>query len=120
MRGPVFLCASFGLSAFSLFAQVRIVAITVDDLPYAGGALAGTNADTSPPAERVNRLLLAAFHAHHVPATGFVIQQNVEALGTKFGPGILREWIREGFDLGITPTPTRTSTFSPRSRSNRR
>src|SRR5258708_3351166 len=104
MPGLVFLCASFGLSllsAFSIFAQVRSVAITVDDLPYAGGALARTNAaGASSAAERVNRKLLAAFHAHHVPVTGFVIQERVEALGPKSGPGILKEWIRGGFDLG--------------------
>jgi peptidoglycan/xylan/chitin deacetylase (PgdA/CDA1 family) len=104
MRGLVFLCASFVLSllsALSIFAQARSVAITVDDLPYAGGALAGANAsEASSAAELVNRKLLAAFHAHHVFVTGFVIQKNVEALGAKSGPGILKEWIRGGFDLG--------------------
>jgi len=104
MRGLISLCASFGLSllsALSIFAQTRSVAITVDDLPYAGAALAGANAsDASSAAELVNQKLLGAFHAHHVPVTGFVIQKNVETLGTKFGPGILQEWIRGGFDLG--------------------
>ena len=105
MRGLVFLCAPFVLSllsALSIFAQARSVAITVDDLPYAGGALAGANAasEASSAAELFNRKLLAAFHAHHVPVTGFVIQKYVEALGAKAGPGILKEWIRGGFDLG--------------------
>src|SRR4051794_32234817 len=104
MRGLVFLCVFLGLlwlSAFSIFAQVRSVAITVDDLPYAGGGLSGTNAaDASSAAERVNRKLMAAFRAHRVPVTGFVFQKRVEALGPKSGPGILKEWIRRGFDLG--------------------
>jgi peptidoglycan/xylan/chitin deacetylase (PgdA/CDA1 family) len=73
----------------------------VDDLPYAGGALVVASAsEASSTAEMVNRKLLAALQAHHVPATGFVIQKTVESLGPASGPGILREWISRGFDLG--------------------
>src|ERR1039457_2786505 len=104
MRVLVFLCAALGLSLLSAFhtpAHGRSVAITVDDLPYAGGALVGGNASEAfSEAEIVNRKLLAAFEAHHVPATGFVIQKRVDALGTESGPRILKEWIRGGFDLG--------------------
>jgi len=104
MRGPGFRCVFIVLtllSALSIFAQTRIVAITVDDLPYAGGALAGANtSELASAAELANRKLLAAFHVHHVPVTGFVIQKNVEMLGAKSGIGILNEWIRGGLDLG--------------------
>jgi peptidoglycan/xylan/chitin deacetylase (PgdA/CDA1 family) len=69
------------------FAQGRSVAITIDDLPYAGGKTQST-------AEAVNRKILDVLHAHHAPATGFVNQKGV------VGPQILREWIEGGFDLG--------------------
>ena len=105
MRGLCFLSISTVLSLFSswqaAFAQGRTVAITVDDLPYAGGALAMTSvSEASSTAEIVNRKLLAALQAHNVPVTGFVIQKTVESLGPESGPGILKEWISRGFDLG--------------------
>jgi len=59
MRGLDFPCASFRALLtvrVSLFAQPRSVAITVDDLPYAGGALAAANASVaSSAAELANR-----------------------------------------------------------------
>ena len=70
------------------------MAITVDDLPYAGGKVEVSAA------RAVNGRLLAALRAHHAPATGFAIQQVVESLGSRAGTGILKEWIQEGFDLG--------------------
>ncbi len=79
--------------AFALSAQGRSVAITVDDLPNAG---AGSAAD----AEAINKELLAAFQTHQVPVTGFVIQQRVEALGPERGAKILRQWTKQGLDLG--------------------
>jgi peptidoglycan/xylan/chitin deacetylase (PgdA/CDA1 family) len=81
----------FSLSA--ALAQERTVAITVDDLPFAGD---GAAADIS----AFNLDLLAAFQAHHVPVTGFVIQKRVESLGLASGTRILKEWIARGFDLG--------------------
>lgn len=95
---------AFGLATLAVFqtslpacAQVRTVAITVDDLPYQSGTL---NASDAPAAETANRELLAAFRAHRVPVTGFVIEKSVEALGSDIGKRILKEWIGEGFDLG--------------------
>jgi len=88
MRVSATLC----LFSLSMFAQARTVAITVDDLPYAGGA-------HPPTAEPVNRKLLAAFKTHHVPVTGFAIQKTVELFGDA-GTRILKEWISQGFDLG--------------------
>jgi len=89
---------SFALAAFP---QNRTVAITVDDLPYAA-------ADASPsllPRDNqqvrgVNRRLLSAFRAHHVPVTGFVVQKRVEELGKDAGTGILARWTGTGLDLG--------------------
>src|SRR5258708_38394582 len=99
MRCLGFLCASVGLS-LSVFAQGRSVAITVDDLPYAGGSLAGASiAGTSSPAEIVNRKLLDAFQARHIPVTAFVSQKTGESLGPASVPRILKEWTRRGLDL---------------------
>jgi peptidoglycan-N-acetylglucosamine deacetylase len=78
---------------FAVFGHARTVAITVDDLPNAG---AGSAAD----AEAINKQLLSAFQTHHVPVTGFVIQQRVEALGPERGTKILRQWTKQGLDLG--------------------
>jgi len=36
------------------------------------------------------------FQKHHIPVTGFVIQKNVEAVGST----VLADWIARGFDLG--------------------
>jgi peptidoglycan/xylan/chitin deacetylase (PgdA/CDA1 family) len=104
MRGLCFFCAPLALAIFwslGAFAQGRTVAITVDDLPYTGGALASqkVSAEASA-AEIVNDRLLAAFRARHVPVTGFVIQKHVESLGPLAGTRILKEWISQGFDLG--------------------
>ncbi|MCU1272737.1 MAG: hypothetical protein JWO48_168 [Bryobacterales bacterium] len=74
------------------------MAITVDDLPYA--PVAANVSELPAAAEIVNGKLLAAFKVHHVPVTGFVIQKRVEALGSAAGTRILKEWIRQGFDLG--------------------
>jgi peptidoglycan/xylan/chitin deacetylase (PgdA/CDA1 family) len=104
MPGLDFLCASVGLALFSslgVFAQGRSVAITVDDLPYAGGTLAVPNvSEVSSTAEIVNHKLLLALQVHHVPVTGFVIQKTVESLGPASGIRILKEWTSRGFDLG--------------------
>lgn len=83
-----------------LFAQERTVSITVDDLPYAAGRLVSADAAAeASQARMVNRQLLAAFHRHRVPVTGFVIQMGIESLGSA-GPQILRQWTRQGLDLG--------------------
>ena len=95
-------CVCAALAVFcspGLVAQKRTVAITVDDLPYAPGGAAADAAGETSQAESVNRRLLAAFRAHHVPVTGFVIQKRVEALGAA-GSKILKRWTSEGLDLG--------------------
>jgi len=77
------------------FPQTRTVAITVDDLPCAGGV---SPCDAAA-AEAINRKLLAGLRRHHAPATGFVVQQQVEELGA-LGPQILKEWTKGEFALG--------------------
>jgi hypothetical protein len=54
------LCISAVLFLFSALAQERNVAITVDDLPFAGDVV---SAKTAPTAEIVNRKLLTAFRS---------------------------------------------------------
>ncbi len=88
------------VSSSAAFGQSRTVAITVDDAPYAAGpyphdeyvAHAGR-------AKSDNARLLRAFKAHQAPVTAFVVQGNVELLGPA-GTAILKNWIKQGFDLG--------------------
>ena len=87
-------------SCLPLFAQTRTVAITVDDLPYAGRTDRELTARDTVFAEEVNRNLLRAFRNHKVPVTGFVNGKRMEALGQKPGSQILRHWLVQGLDLG--------------------
>ena len=88
------------LGVAGLFGQSRTVAITVDDLPYAHGTFVYDDVSAEASAAlHVNDNLLDTFRAHHVPVTGFVIQQQVEYLGP-VGTQILRKWVSSGFDLG--------------------
>ncbi|HUI80571.1 MAG TPA: polysaccharide deacetylase family protein [Bryobacteraceae bacterium] len=95
-------CAiSILLSGSPAFAQPKTVAITVDDLPFAGGMLSHRAAPApADQAKTVNGRLLAAFSARHIPVTGFVIQHGVELLPPESGTRILEEWVSRGFDLG--------------------
>src|ERR1019366_1363298 len=94
-----FLLALLGLS-LRASAQQRIVSITVDDLPYVRRTHTALTLTDVNHARKVNRELLVAFKKHRVPVTGFVNEGRVEGLGPKAGPQILRQWIREGLDLG--------------------
>ena len=72
----------------------------MDDLPYVrGDSGALSPADTTAAAE-VNRTLVNALRAHHVPATGFVIGQYVEALGVGAATRMLTPWTSGALDLG--------------------
>jgi peptidoglycan/xylan/chitin deacetylase (PgdA/CDA1 family) len=81
-------------------AQGRQVAVTVDDLPYTGGDSRALSPSDAPTAAEVNRKLFAALRQHHVPVTGFVIQQGVEELGVAAGTRILANWTSGAFNLG--------------------
>ncbi|HMA39886.1 MAG TPA: polysaccharide deacetylase family protein [Gemmatimonadales bacterium] len=82
------------------FTQSRRVAVTVDDLPYAGGDSQALSPSDATTAAAVNRTLIAALRKHHVPATGFVIQQRVDQLGVAAGTRILANWTGGALDLG--------------------
>ncbi len=81
-------------------AQRRTVAITVDDLPYAGHTRTGLTLGDAAIAREVNHKLLMAFKKYRVPVTGFVIGTRADSPESKSGSDILREWIRQGLDLG--------------------
>ena len=81
-------------------AQIHIVAITVDDLPLASGVPLPQRGAESRRAKQVNKAILRAFGRHHVPATGFVVEQGAETIGLPISRAILEQWTRPGFDLG--------------------
>jgi peptidoglycan/xylan/chitin deacetylase (PgdA/CDA1 family) len=103
VRCGYLLFVSVGLiisSSSSVFAQERSVAITVDDLPFAGISLTESNPSNAQRAATLaNRRLLTAFQRHRIPVTGFVIQKTAESLSAA-GARILKEWTDRGFDLG--------------------
>lgn len=88
--------AIFALASQSVAAQPeqRSVAITFDDLPMAGAGDVPV-AD----ARAANRAIVRALRRERVPATGFVTEQNVTALGDA-GRRLVRDWIAAGLDLG--------------------
>ena len=67
----------------------RVLAITVDDLPWFGRLAPG---DT--PAQ-ANRTLLSALSARGVHATGFVVCNNARSQSD-----VLEAWVTSGMDLG--------------------
>jgi len=73
----------------------RIVAITFDDLPYVS---AGSNPSTKAAIDAQRRIVQALQRAH-VPATGFVNEDKVEALGPA-GPLLLAKWNKGLLALG--------------------
>jgi peptidoglycan/xylan/chitin deacetylase (PgdA/CDA1 family) len=91
----ILLAPSASLPQEALLPQQKTVAITVDDLPYAGGSL-----QASPQlAEEVNKAILDGLKRKHAPATGFVIEQTVQSL-QPVGAKLLADWVSAGFDLG--------------------
>lgn len=73
----------------------RVVAITFDDLPYVS---AGSNTSAKAAIDAQRRIVKALQRAH-VPATGFVNEDKVEALGPA-GPRLLTEWNKGLLALG--------------------
>jgi len=74
--------------------DARVVAITFDDLPFANAA-----AIERAEAVEADRAIRRTLVRRRVPATGFVTEDNVRALGPD-GPAILRGWLQDGLDLG--------------------
>jgi peptidoglycan/xylan/chitin deacetylase (PgdA/CDA1 family) len=73
--------------------QDKRVALTFDDLPFAGRA-------TPQQAPQINQAILSALRKHHAPAIGFVIGERALRLPEITRHAILQEWTGEGFDLG--------------------
>jgi peptidoglycan/xylan/chitin deacetylase (PgdA/CDA1 family) len=72
----------------------RRVAITIDDLPYAGGP------DSLPEMRDVTDALLGVLQAHQVPASGFVIGSRVlvaHQMAARLD--LLRRWTRAGMRI---------------------
>lgn len=73
----------------------RVVAITFDDLPYASDG-----STVSPDAAiAAQRYIVSALRRARVPATGFVNEDKVQALGPA-GPRLLAEWNKGLLALG--------------------
>lgn len=72
----------------------KLVAITFDDLPFADMTDKGRAE-----AVKADKAIRRALVRRRVPATGFVTEKHVQALG-KNGPAMLRAWLRDGLDLG--------------------
>ena len=87
----------FFLLATSLFAQQKMVAITIDDLPFVRMNLFSDK-------ELIQKTvkLLTALEKQKAPATGFVNLSKVYKSGqldsVRFN--LLRQWLHKGFDLG--------------------
>ena len=80
-------------------APVRVVAITFDDLPYVHAGEVGSQVSLAIAAE-ANRRILSTLRHFHAPATGFVIESRIRAIG----PGaeqLLAGWNRDDYELGI-------------------
>lgn len=88
------------LLPYALKAQTHTVAITVDDLPFASGYGGPLNPHDATGAIQTNKEILDAFSRHHIPATGFVIEEHAEQIGTAASTKIFKRWLRPGFDLG--------------------
>lgn len=78
----------------------RLVAFTVDDLP---GALPGSDHSTGDinDLDRINRAITSTFHAHHIPAIGFVNEKKLQVPGERDARvALLQHWIDAGIPLG--------------------
>jgi peptidoglycan/xylan/chitin deacetylase (PgdA/CDA1 family) len=80
-------------------AETSQVAITFDDLPLASGLKRPVGVRDLAEARAINASILGALRRRGVPATGFVNEQHVRALGAG-AAAVLRAWTRGSFDLG--------------------
>lgn len=81
-----------------LAATPHQIAVTFDDLPYVSGpAEVGTTKRQS--ARMAEQAIVAALTENHVPATGFVNDDKVEALGAD-GVSLIAQWNRGDLSLG--------------------
>ncbi len=96
------LCVAFALPAAIAARRqssvVREIAITIDDLPIAGGLPRSIE-----PSRVLTTRLLAGIAAHHVPAIGFVNEDRLETATGAIDPQrtqLLRQWLDGGLELG--------------------
>ncbi len=83
----------FLVAALPLLAQKRI-AITIDDLPYAGSSKTLANAKSA------NDRMLAALQAARAPAIGFVNEQGLQVDGERDARvALLKQWLDAGMTL---------------------
>lgn len=78
----------------------RTVAITFDDVPFAGAAAAGgATSSATADAMFVNEAIRTVLVDQGVPAIAFVTERHVRVLEEE-GERIVRRWVRGGLDLG--------------------
>ena len=77
----------------------RTVALTFDDLPYAG-EVASDSGMTSAEVAALNAKLLDVLREHNAPAVGFVVEKTLETLAAGDREAVLDGWTRGGFELG--------------------
>jgi len=90
------------VSAAPVAAQTeRTVALTFDDLPYAGEVASGVGSGmSSAEVAALNAKLLDGLRAHRAPAMGFVVEKTLQALAAGDRDAVLDGWTRDGFELG--------------------
>ena len=82
----------------SVLGGTRKLAITIDDLPAAGGSDSNSDLET---VRGFNQRMLAALKAHGVPAIGFVNESRLHVPGeVDERIAILQMWLDAGMDLG--------------------
>jgi len=96
LAGVLVILAGIGLARAE---PMKSVAITFDDLPFAGavGARLGNISPVEVAAR--NSEVLATLRRHRAPAIGFVVETAVQGVGRP-ATGILEAWTREGLSLG--------------------
>ncbi|VCU69635.1 Polysaccharide deacetylase [Pigmentiphaga humi] len=77
----------------------RTVAITIDDLPYAGISELPATEQGRQVVRDANARMLDALRAYQAPATGFAIELGVQIAGDA-GRAVLDDWVRGGMALG--------------------
>ncbi|KAK0351078.1 hypothetical protein LTR94_026422, partial [Friedmanniomyces endolithicus] len=87
------------VAAFAQPAPVRSVALTFDDLPYVGGIGDADGQLSRANVLALNRRILDGLREAGAPATGFVVERSVEAMGED-GRLLLVLWTEGDFDLG--------------------
>lgn len=91
-----FVCSPIGAAPAQQ--RPRTVAMTFDDLPFAGALPANPAADQRM-ALKANKAIQRALRVHSAPAIGFVNESKLRELGTA-GLTILKSWNQGSFMLG--------------------